>query len=135
MSHENVRDSSAGRLLCAIGNASPPLWVLKAADVFLYEQGVAAIRVTAKETAQAFRSAASSAARAETRTGGPRVGTHPGASRGCPENRFVPRSEIANARLGRGIVLRRLALTLSDGDDVALGLARPAVSREGAMGT
>ena len=110
-----MRNTSAGRLLCAIGNASPRVWVLKGVDVFLYEQGVAAIRVTAKETAKDFGPRP-----LPTLGPRPRLGDRGSAPiqelvEGDPENRFVARSEIANARLGRGIVLRKLALTLSDG--------------------
>ena len=54
MSQENVQTATVGHLLCAIGNASAHVWVLRGFDVFLYEHGVAAVRVTASETQKAF---------------------------------------------------------------------------------
>ncbi len=115
MSQENVENAAAGRLLCAIGNASAHIWALKGSDVFLYEQGIAAIRVTAKETYKAF-------GKKHATTLGPRPGLADRGSapiqalvEGDPANRFIARSEIADARLGHGMIVSRLALTLSDG--------------------
>ena len=113
MSEENVQTATVGRLLCAIGNASAHVWVLRGFDVFLYEHGVVAVRVTASETRKALST-------------GSRFGPRPGlAERGSapieemlerhPANRFVARRDIARARLGRGLILRSLVLSLSDG--------------------
>jgi hypothetical protein len=110
-----------GRLLCAIGNAGTHMWGRQSFDVFLYEHGIAAVRVTATETAQAFGS--------KPATLGPPLGPRPGlAERGSapieemlernPANRFVPRRDIARARLGRGLIAGSLILTLADGTKV-----------------
>jgi hypothetical protein len=93
MSQENVETATVGRLLCAIGNASAHVWVLQGFDVFLYEHGVAAVRVTASETQKAF----------STRpwTLGPRPGiAERGSARKCLNG--IPRIASSRAGTSRG---------------------------------